>query len=145
MKRGTVPRFTSSHPVPGAVREVAWVTLEKLSTFIICVFLSVAANIICNAIRNIFKKRDDIPNYPRRYYGCNSFDPPVLPPGRTSPPQMPVKRNAQKRSSVVIRTPDTFPRCPRCRARNREGEAQKVFWDSQSGRFKCSTGHYFNA
>ena len=43
----------------------------------------------------------------------------------------------------VKRTPDTFPRCPRCRCSNRLGRPQVVFFDREKKCFRCHNGHLF--
>lgn len=114
--------------------------LETWVTFIICILLTFIVNIICDLARVSHKKNDSesVVNISR------VLSMPVRRP-ETQRIRQRSARSSVRRSSIVVRTPDTFPRCPQCRARNRTGESQKVFWDPANTRFKCNNGHFFNA
>ena len=114
--------------------------LETWVTFIICILLTCLVNIIFDLVR-AYRKMSDSESL------STTSRVPSMPVRRpeTQRIQQRTGRSSGSRYSIVVRTPDTFPRCPQCRARNRAGESQKVFWDSARARFKCNNGHYFNA
>lgn len=114
-------------------------TFENWMTFIICIFISVLVNILCELVKAFRKERNThVVNHSTSASSMRT-------PAREPAVRRPIQQTANRSSHIVVRTLDTFPRCPQCRARNRAGEPQKIFWDSAGGRFKCCNNHYFNA
>lgn len=54
-------------------------------------------------------------------------------------PPLPVRRN------VPRRTPDTFPKCPRCGCKNHSGQMRLITWDSAENKWRCHKGHLFSS
>lgn len=59
--------------------------------------------------------------------------------GRRTPPQLPVRPQLAERNTCG------FPKCPIHKCRNREGQSQKIFWNSQRNMWRCYHGHYFSS
>lgn len=79
----------------------------------------------------------------------------IVRPASSLPPIRSKNAAAQtqiKRSVQVPRLPSgkrkfeniyDFPHCPKCWSKNRRGETQVVFWQSDANCFRCARGHRF--
>ena len=86
-----------------------------------------------NQITGSHRNRTSYPSIPNR----NTSDDSGQKLKRVKPPL------PNRKMSSPIRTPDTFPKCPRCGAKNRRGNLNLVTWDVTKNRWKCHNGHCF--
>lgn len=137
----------------------------------IWIAITVLVNIMVDKLRKIIcefreQRRGDNSHRRHRYRGESSL-PPEIPVRRnvltgntdassgstfrrntgnignqSTPPPLPQRRRAVYRQ---LRSPDSFPKCPVCRVRNREGQNQMVFKELDSGGWKCINGHIFQS
>lgn len=70
-----------------------------------------------------------------------------LPPIRSGTPQRPAVRAVQQPRlpsyQASVKSIYEFPHCPKCWSKNRQGEAQAVFWLADAGCYRCARGHRF--
>ena len=138
------------------------------SYIVLGIIISVIVNILFMKVKKIYdiwldkRRRENEPLPDTRHYYV-----PATVPTRVSPPptpnnnhryvsQEPVQYSRSETISVGsrppipqrrtrMRTPDTFPKCPRCGCKNYKGNMNLIIWDNGANRWRCRNGHLFNS
>lgn len=140
---------------------------EMISYIVLGIIISVIVNIIFLKVKNlidILRDRDTSRNITQS--NANSYNitersythnPPPIPVSPAPRDNMQTQRGNNRgpnrrrhgrppippRREGGIRTPDMYPKCPRCGCKNKRGQRQLVAWDNTNNKWRCYNGHLF--